>query len=89
MHSFSMPLQNMPKEELKHGRNMHDTFMKPLVEECVGAGKPSDIVDQLVNDEQYKWVRWCCCHLKQQRLGRTNASCMPAVTQATLYALTP
>jgi hypothetical protein len=50
-----MPMQNMPQAELKQpGTTVYDTFMAPLVGECVETGKLSGIVDKLINDERYK-----------------------------------
>jgi hypothetical protein len=54
IHSVCM-MQNMPRAELgKPGTTVYDTFMKPLVEECVQAGKLSGIVNTLITDERYK-----------------------------------
>jgi hypothetical protein len=53
------PVQNMPPEALRQpGTTVYDTFMKPLVRECVETGKLSGIVDKLINDERYRWVEW-------------------------------
>jgi hypothetical protein len=55
------PVQNMPPKDLKTpGSTVYDTFMKPLVEECVESGKLSGIIDNLINDERYKWVLPLC-----------------------------
>jgi hypothetical protein len=67
-------MQNMPQADLKTpGTTAYDTFMAPLVEECVGTGKLSGIVDKLMNDDRYKWVEWCCCRPIQHLPGRRDA----------------